>query len=305
MPKPSTWLLDFRKNIHSQGGEDGIIEKILSLLPTTDRWCVEFGAWDGEHLSNTRNLIDRHGYRAVLIEGDTGKFSSLAKKFHQNNNVICLNRFIGFGKEDNLDIILSSTPIPHDFDFLSIDIDGNDYHIWKSMAVYQPKVLCIEYNPTIPNGVEFVQVPDPSVTQGSSLEALVRLGKEKQYELISVVEHNAFFVLAGYYPLFQIENNTPCVLRTEQQWVTHIFSGYDGTVFLRGNQTLPWHGIQMHESRMQHLPAHLRTFPDNYTPWQRRAFAVYHLLASVKRNLRLLSQDFGAFRQKVLRRLRR
>lgn len=304
MPKSSTWLLDFRRNVYSQGGEDGIIEKILSLLLSTDRWCVEFGAWDGEHLSNTRNLIERYGYKAVLIEGDKGKFRELAGKYHGYAAVIPLNRFVGFEKEDNLDSIISATPIPQDFDFLSIDIDGNDYYIWKTMMIYQPKVLCIEYNPTIPNGVEFVQIPDHSINQGSSLDALVRLGKEKRYELVSVTEHNAFFVLAEYYPLFEIENNTPCVLRTQQQWITYIFSGYDGTVFLRGNQTLPWHGIRMRESKVQHLPGYLRKYPDTYTPWQRRAFSICRRCDSVRRNLRLLSEDSGAFFQKVFKRLR-
>jgi hypothetical protein len=303
MQKSSTWLLDFRRNVYSQGGEDGIIEKILSLLPSADRWCVEFGAWDGEHLSNTRNLIERYGYKAILIEGDKGKFSKLTRKYHRYDAVIPLNRFVGFEKEDDLDSILSATPIPQDFDFLSIDIDGNDYHIWKTLAIYQPKVLCIEYNSTIPNEVDFVQIPDHSVNQGSSLDTLVLLGREKRYELVSVTEHNAFFVLAEYYPLFEIENNTPCVLRIQQQWITYIFSGYDGTVFLRGNQTLPWHGIRMHESTVQHLLRYLRKYPDTYTPWQRRAFSICRLRDSVRGNLRLLSEDPGTFCQKVFRRL--
>jgi hypothetical protein len=36
------------------------------------------------------------------------------------------------------------------FDFLSIDIDGNDYHAWHAIKNYQPKILMIEFNPTIP-----------------------------------------------------------------------------------------------------------------------------------------------------------
>ncbi len=49
--KPSNWLLDYGKNVYSQTGEDGVIEKILDILPDRDSWCVEFGAWDGVHLS--------------------------------------------------------------------------------------------------------------------------------------------------------------------------------------------------------------------------------------------------------------
>ena len=71
MNKEPQWLLDYSSDTYSQGGEDGIIAKILSLLPETDGWCVEFGAWDGIHLSNVRKLILEKRYRAVLIEGDS------------------------------------------------------------------------------------------------------------------------------------------------------------------------------------------------------------------------------------------
>ncbi len=45
--KNPAWLLDFAIKVHSQTGEDGVIEKILENLPERDYWCVEFGAWDG------------------------------------------------------------------------------------------------------------------------------------------------------------------------------------------------------------------------------------------------------------------
>ena len=54
-------------NVHSQNGEDGVIAEILDRLPELDRWCVEFGAWDGVHLSNTRHLIESRDFGAVLI----------------------------------------------------------------------------------------------------------------------------------------------------------------------------------------------------------------------------------------------
>jgi len=60
-------------NVHSGTGEDGVIGEILDRLPETDRWCVEFGAWDGLNLSNTRHLIESRGYAAVLIEADPAK----------------------------------------------------------------------------------------------------------------------------------------------------------------------------------------------------------------------------------------
>ena len=81
LKKSSRWLNDFAADFHSQTGEDGVIAKALEMLPTRDRWCVEFGAWDGSHLSNTFNLVENHQYHVVLIEGDRGKFESLRNNY--------------------------------------------------------------------------------------------------------------------------------------------------------------------------------------------------------------------------------
>jgi len=72
-------LLNYRKNIHSQNGEDGILEYIFDKLKASlpeEKWCVEFGAWDGKHLSNTFKLVE-NGWNGVYIEGDDIKFSDL------------------------------------------------------------------------------------------------------------------------------------------------------------------------------------------------------------------------------------
>ena len=280
MKKTSTWLLNFKSDKYSQMGEDGIIEKILKILPKKDKWCVEFGAWDGKYLSNTRNLIENKNYAAILIEGSKTKFKELEKNYSKNSKVISLNQFVGFEKKDNLDQILAKTSIPVDFDFLSIDIDGNDYHVWKAMSKYKPKVVCIEFNPTIPTEVKFVQKADNSVNQGSSLLSLVELGKEKGYELVAVLSVNAFFVKSEYYPLFQIENNSPEVLRTNSDFVTYLFSGYDGQIFLQGLKKLPWHGLELCEEKMQSLPKFLRKYPCNYNLVEKMLAAVFLLLAS-------------------------
>jgi len=275
MTTEPAWLLDFKFDVYSQSGEDGIIAKILQTLPKKDKWCVEFGAWDGIVLSNTRNLIENAGYSAVLIEGDKRKWSELQKNYSSNRNVITMNTFVGFNEDDNLDVILADTPLPVDFDFLSIDVDGNDYHIWKAISKYRPKTICIEFNPTIPTEVRFVQRADPSVNQGASLLSLFELGKEKGYELVAVLPFNAFFVDSKYYPLFGIRDNRPETLRKDLSSITYLFSGYDGTIFLHGCKQLPWHGLQIKESRIQHLPKFLRKYPGNYNLIEKMAFGLF------------------------------
>ena len=288
-----TWLLKFKRDEFSQTGEDGIIEKILEILPSNDRWCVEFGAWDGLFLTNARHLIDSKGFSAVLIEADKKKFLDLHRNYAQAEKVTLVNRFVGFGEDDNLDHILSSTAIPKEFDLLSIDIDGNDFHVWKRIERYQPKVVVIEFNPTIPTHIRFVQEADPRISQGASLSSLVELGKEKGYELVCVLPFNAFFVRKQYFHLFEMESNEPEELRTDLSQVTYLFSGYDGKVFLRGACKQPWHGLELKESKMQTLPRFLRKFPGNYNLIQKILLRVFVICRDPFGAIKRLCQRFA------------
>lgn len=304
-PLHPTWLKDYSRDVYSQTGEDGIIEKILELLPSTDRWCVEFGAWDGAALSNTRNLIKEKGYSAVLIEGDPLRFEQLKRTCASDPNTTALNRYVGFSEDDNLDHILETTPIPRNFDFASIDIDGNDWHVWKAMTAYRPKVLCIEFNPTIPANVRFVQRADSSVNQGSSLSSLVDLGKEKGYELVSVSKFNAIFVERDYFHLFRIEDNAPEVLWLDQDMVTYMFSGYDGKIFLQGFSKLPWHKISLKQGKFQILPGFLQDYPGNYSYLQRLTFGVHLLFHEPRLLAREVRERGGLLGRRLRRRLTR
>lgn len=298
MSKTATWLLDHQAQTYSQSGEDGIIAKILDTLPCRDNWCVEFGALDGASLSNVRNLIENACYSAVLIEASKSRFRQLESNYSRSENVTTFNRVVGFGLNDNLDCILAETVIPVDFDFLSIDIDGNDYHVWKSSTRYAPKAVCIEFNHTVPNEVNFVQPADPKISQGSSLSALVELGKEKGYELVCVEGVNAFFVKSQYFPLFEIGDNSVAVLREDLSAVTYLFIGYDGTIFLHGRQVMPWHcKLPLKASSMQRLPKFLRKFSDSYSLVERLAFASYLLFSSPRTLIGEVRKRYAARRR--------
>ncbi|HEV57901.1 MAG TPA: hypothetical protein ENN87_10485 [Phycisphaerales bacterium] len=273
--KEPCWLLDFASNTFSQTGEDGIIQKALDVLPERNRWCVEFGAWDGQYLSNVRRLVEQEDYSAVMIEADPAKFEDLHRNYGAHPKVRLLNRFVGFTEADSLDTLLRPLDVPTDLDFLSIDIDGNDFHVWQAIRDYRPKLVCIEFNPTIPTEVDYVQPADPHVCQGSSLTAMCRLAQEKGYELISVIPFNAFFVDARFFPLYEIADNRPETLRTDLSHVTWFFSGYDGSVHLAGSQLLPWHRLYLDRRRFQVLPWGLRDYPGNYRRIQRRMLRLF------------------------------
>ena len=272
-------LLDYAKDVNTQHGEDGIFEKILETLPVKDKWCVEFGAWDGIYLSNVAELIDKKGYSAVLIEPDKERFTGLVKNRGGKSNITILNQFVGFTPEENLAHILVKTPIPKNFDLLSVYIEGNDYYIWKVLKDYTPKVIHISYNPTIPTEVDFVQPSDPSVNQGASLLALTRLGKEKGYELVCANHNSAMFVQAQYFPLFNIANNDPRILRENFDSVTYLFAGYDGTLFVTGRGSLPHHFQIRIQNRLAQLPKFFRSYPRTYGPAKAFLYKIYWRLA--------------------------
>ena len=72
-------LLKYSKNIYSQAGQDGIIEKIFNTIGVKKGNFVEFGAWDGIYLSNCRKLYEE-GWSGVFIEGDKKKHELLHKE---------------------------------------------------------------------------------------------------------------------------------------------------------------------------------------------------------------------------------
>jgi len=252
--KANIWLSKFAANVTSQYGEDGIVAKVLDVINSNNKWCVELGSWDGKSCSNTFSLITEKEYSAVLIECNPKRFKDLVRTFEGNKKVVPINAFIGFEKENSLDVILKTTTVPVDFDLLSIDIDGNDYHVWEAVQDYKPKVVVIEFNPTIPKTIEFVQPRDVRVTQGSSLLSISKLTKSKGYELVATTKINAIFVDSKYFDLFGIRDNSVEVMLTDESLITYIFCGYDGTVFIRGCGIMPWQQIPYKESKVQQLP---------------------------------------------------
>jgi hypothetical protein len=254
-------LLEYKKDVASQGGEDGILAELFNRIGTTNKWCVEFGASNGTHDSNSYNLVANGNWSAVLIEADKTYFEKLATLYEGRDDVFCLNEFIEFEGEHSLDVIFSRTPLPRDFDLLSVDIDGADYHVFESLKEYRPRVVVIEYNPTIPNEVEFVQPRDISVFEGSSLLSTIKLAKEKGYELVAVNDTNAFFVLRELFSLCGIEDNSIDTLHTDHSFETKLFQLYDGTLKIAGFDRLFWHNVPIDEKKLQVLPRSKRVYP--------------------------------------------
>ena len=254
-------LLTYRRNSTSEHGEDGIIERIFNIIGEKSRWCVELGALNGVHGSNVWSLIKKRGWSGVLIEADKTQFERLEKEYAVCDTAHCVNAFVSFEGAQALDAIFARTPLPRTFDLFSLDIDGNDYHLWESLKEYQPRVMVVEFNPSIPNTIAFVQPRDMRVFQGSSLRSFVELGKQKGYELVAANEVNAFFVLRDIFPKFGISDNSIDALHTDTQFQTQFFQLYDGTLRIAGNSRLIWHNRPIDIKKLQVLGSSARRYP--------------------------------------------
>ncbi len=257
--KQSTWLQEHRWDFRSQGGEDGVIEKIFEVIGTRNKFCVEFGAGDGEKLSNTFKLTQKEGWGGVMIEPG-GAYPRLESLYKHNKKVGTINSFVGFEEEILLDTLLDKceVEVPQDLDFMSIDIDGNDVHVWQDLKQYKPRVVCIEFNHMIGNDIYVVQPRDMSINCGSSLLATTEIAKELGYELVATTNANGLFVVREEYEKFNIEDNSIDAMYYPGNRETKLIQSYDGSLYLAGLKKNPWKGYNLDEERMQVLPTNMR-----------------------------------------------
>ena len=175
----------YQFNVHSQNGEDGVIAELhkrLGVDDSNDNWCVEFGAWDGMHLSNTFSLVER-GWNAVYIEGDVDRYNDLVNTAKKHPKIVPICAFVSRFSTDemSLDSILKRTGIPAEFSLLSIDIDSYDCDVWESLESYRPKVVVIEINSSVPPGIVWRH---SAKTPGNTFSATCNVAKRKGYTLV-------------------------------------------------------------------------------------------------------------------------
>jgi Methyltransferase FkbM domain len=170
----------------------------------------------------------------VLIEGDPDKAAQLKKSLAGFPKVEPYCAYVGLEGENTLDAILKKTGAPKIIDVMSIDIDGTDYHVFESLNSFSPRVVLIEYNPTIPPHVELVPAPGNYI--GSSALSIYKLAKAKSYSLAACTATNLIFVRnADFDKLAFDEPALETVMPTNQ--LTYVITGYDGTSYVSREPT--------------------------------------------------------------------
>lgn len=216
-------LADFGSNRHSQFGEDGIIAKIFEIIGSRSKVCVEFGAWDGFHLSNTANLWT-NGWKGVLIEGHAGRFRELTSNVKEHS-CVCIQAYVSNDGDNSLEALLATHGVAPDIDLLSIDIDGNDYYILESLQTLRPRLIVCEYNPTIPADVDLFA--EYGNYFGASVSALERVARSKSYRLVALTDTNCFFVLEEDFHRFSGYETRLQKIRIDRLLI-HVMTAYNG-----------------------------------------------------------------------------
>lgn len=247
-------LSKYEKKVFSQHGEDGVIQRLFEVIEPTTQFAVEFGAADGIKNSNVRNLVVNRGWSSFQIEGNPKLVKSLAANYAEHPNTRTRAAWVYPG---NVEILFEEAGVPRDLDLLVIDIDSNDYYVWRAIHDFRPKVVLIEVNPHFPPPQKMVidfhpmNYWDRRDYYGASLQSLYLLGKKKGYELVhhTTSSANAFFVDAKYFDRFGIEDNSPAALFQPPQGAVGLFStapqGRGDVPFEEGNDVLPWNAFEI------------------------------------------------------------
>lgn len=193
--------VEFR--VHSQFGDDGIIQWLVSRLPSLPKRFVEFGVEDYSE-SNTRFLMVHRNWSGLVMDGSPANIKRLrARRWFWRYDLTALPRFV---TRDNVDALIAEWAGNEPVGLLHIDIDGNDYWLWDAVKCISPSIVIVEYNAvfgderaiTVPYRPDFHRFGAHYSGQyaGASLGALAHLARLKGYALIgsNSAGNNAYFV---------------------------------------------------------------------------------------------------------------
>ena len=196
----------------SQFEEDGLILFIMAALDILEGVFLDIGSADGIN-SNCANLALNFGWRGTFIDGNEANVTR-GRAFYETHPDTWSYppKFIrAMVARENINELLVEVAVPPEIDFMSIDIDGNDYWIWDAISVTVPKVVIIEThiefglnNIVVPYDKDYVYPPASHPEyHGASPIAMERLARRKGYRLVGANRYgfNTIYVRDGLAPM--------------------------------------------------------------------------------------------------------
>ncbi len=200
-------LKDAGFRVFSQYEEDGKILLILAAIGMQNKTFVEIGSDDGIN-SNCANLVLNFGYHGLFLDGNPTSVKRGRRFYSKYPHPWMYPPTFKCTKvtAENINELVTEAGLKGDIDVLSIDIDGNDYWVWKALEAVSPNVVIIETH--VEFGMKDIVVPyDPNyffpgkhpVYHGASPIAMVKMAKKKGYRLVGANDlgFNLIFVKNG------------------------------------------------------------------------------------------------------------
>ena len=196
-------LSDAEFRVFSQWGEDGIVEWLVAQLGGISDRFVEFGVETFKE-ANCRFLLENRNWKGLVIDGSEANMRAMRDaSFYWMRDITGVAAFV---TAENINALITDAGFAGDLGILSVDIDGNDYWVWKAIDCVNPAIVICEVNPAL-GDIHPITVPyDPAfwrfnahesgVYFGASIAALSHLAEKKGYTFVgtSSTGINAFFV---------------------------------------------------------------------------------------------------------------
>ncbi|MCB9223823.1 MAG: hypothetical protein H6582_06555 [Crocinitomicaceae bacterium] len=193
--------------VFSQYEEDGKLLYILAIIGMKNKTFVEIGSDDGIN-SNCANLAFNFGYHGLFLDGNPVAIKRGRKFYSKYPHPWMYAPTFSCSKvtAENINKLVADAKLSGDIDVLSIDIDGNDYWVWKALDQVSPNIVIIEThvefgmrNIVVPYDPNYVYPGKHPVYHGASPIAMVNLAKQKGYRLVGANElgFNFIFVKNG------------------------------------------------------------------------------------------------------------
>src|SRR6201996_3967969 len=221
----------------SEFEEDGHLLYLLTLAGSVSRTVVEISSQDGRTCMAT-NLLVHHRWRGFLFDGDPVWVDEGRRFFARHLATRAMPPVMQseWFTRDNVNRVLASAGVPDDVDVLSLDIDGNDLHLWSAMTM-RPRILICEFNNAVPSELSltipyrpdfnFAELPaDQELFRSASLAAYVAVSRRKGYRLVGMnaLGFNAIFlrddVLTAEMPEIPVTalDSNPSTAETRAKW---------------------------------------------------------------------------------------
>jgi len=192
--------------IFSQFDEDGIIVFLLGAVGVGTYRFVDIGAGDGVTGSNTANLALNLGFDGAMFDGnfDRVRYGQRFYARHPDTRYLPPRFEQLLVSPTNVDDAIRGAGIEGEIDVLSIDIDGNDYWVWKAIEVVSPRIVVMEAHPSLGAGEHVTPYLGPAEllerqreeSVGASPAAMDALATRLGYRRVATNRHgfNLFYL---------------------------------------------------------------------------------------------------------------